>query len=92
MTVTSADAESPPLADRAARGAERIIRVLGDGRTGVTLLAVAGLANLVAALVPGGAELLAGPWRDGLQHCPREQTGDQQHHARERGHGAKEGL
>ncbi len=61
MGATSADAESPPIADRAARGAERIIRFLGDGRTGVALLAVAGLANLIAALVPGGAELLAGP-------------------------------
>jgi cytochrome c biogenesis protein len=61
MAVSSADAESPPLAERAARRAERIIRIGGDGRTGVALLAVAGLANLVAALVPGGAEILAGP-------------------------------
>lgn len=61
MAVTSADAESPPIAERAARLAERIIRVLGDGRTGLALLAAAGVANLVAALLPGGAELLAGP-------------------------------
>ena len=61
MAATSAGVEPLPAAERAARLAERVIRVIGDGRTGLVLLAAAGIANLVAALAPAGAELLAGP-------------------------------
>jgi cytochrome c biogenesis protein ResB len=47
-------------ADRAARTAERVLRAAGDGRVGVALLALTGIANVIAALLPGGPELLRG--------------------------------
>lgn len=50
-----------PVADRVARGAEAALRALGDARTGAAMIGLTGLANLAAALVPGGPALLAGP-------------------------------
>lgn len=50
-----------PVADRVARGAESLLRLLGDARTGALLIAATGLANLAAALLPAGASLLGGP-------------------------------
>lgn len=47
-----------PVAERLARGAERLLRAFGDARTGVALLALLGLANAVAALLPDGPRLL----------------------------------
>jgi len=35
--------------DRLARGAERLLRLLGDARTGLVLLLLTGLANAVVA-------------------------------------------
>ncbi|MGZ8562990.1 MAG: hypothetical protein ACXWWU_05160, partial [Candidatus Limnocylindria bacterium] len=61
MASTRAAVEAAPAADRVARGAERVLRLVGDGRTGLALLAAAGLANAVAAFLPGGPALLDGP-------------------------------
>ena len=58
--MARAAATRPPSADRLARGAERVLRALGDARLGVALLLVATIANVVAALVPGGGGLLRG--------------------------------
>lgn len=58
MATPRAATRATPAADRPARQAERWLRALGDGRTGVLLLAAVGLANVVAALVPGGAAVL----------------------------------
>ena len=60
MVATPAEVGAVPAGDRLARGAERVLRVAGDGRLGLALLAVTGLANLVAAFLPGGARLLEG--------------------------------
>ena len=43
-----------------ARAAERILRLLGDARTGLVLLLVAGAANGLAALLPDGPARLDG--------------------------------
>jgi hypothetical protein len=58
--TTRAVAPAAPIADRAARAAEAVLRIAGDGRVGAGLLAVTGLANVVAALVPDGQALLRG--------------------------------
>ena len=58
MAATRATAGSPPATDRLSRHAERLLRLLGDGRLGLVLLLVAGAANVVAALLPDGPELL----------------------------------
>ena len=58
--ATRAAVPAVSAADRAARAAERVLRAAGDGRVGVALLVGTGLANVVAALVPGGPELLRG--------------------------------
>lgn len=58
MGVRAAAATRQPVGDRVARGAERALRLLGDGRLGLTLLLLAGLANVVAALLPDGPRLL----------------------------------
>jgi cytochrome c biogenesis protein len=50
-----------PAGERLARSAERILRTVGDARTGIGLLFLTGLVNLVAALLPGGPRLLEGP-------------------------------
>jgi cytochrome c biogenesis protein ResB len=47
--------------DRAARGAERLLRVAADARLALGLLLVAGVANAIAAALPGGPALLASP-------------------------------
>lgn len=60
MAPSRAASRLPP-AERAARGAESMLRGLGDARTGVALIALTGLANLGAALAPGGPALLDGP-------------------------------
>ena len=61
MSATPATVQTVPVADRAARAAERVLRLAGDGRTGLALLAATGLANAAAAVLPDGRELLAGP-------------------------------
>ncbi len=61
MSATRAAVHAVPAAERAARGAERFLRVVGDGRTGIVLLVAAGAANVAAALLPDGQELLQGP-------------------------------
>lgn len=60
MAATRAEVGAIPTGDRLARGAERLLRVAGDGRVGLVLLAATGLANAVAALLPGGPRLLEG--------------------------------
>jgi cytochrome c biogenesis protein ResB len=60
MATPRAAARTAPAAARPARAAERALRLLGDGRTGLALLAAVGLANLLAALMPGGGALLDG--------------------------------
>ena len=59
MAAAPATAASPPATDRLSRGAERLLRVLGDGRLGLGLLFAAGVANVVAALLSDGPALLA---------------------------------
>ena len=66
MATPRAATRATPAADRPARLAERWLRALGDGRTGVLLLAAVGLANVLAALVPGGAAVLDGAWYGAL--------------------------
>jgi hypothetical protein len=61
MATTRAAVAAAPAADRAARAAERMLRFVGDGRTGLALLGAAGLANAVSAFLPGGPALLDGP-------------------------------
>ncbi|HVM25115.1 MAG TPA: cytochrome c biogenesis protein ResB [Candidatus Limnocylindrales bacterium] len=47
-----------PTDDRLVRGAERALRLLGDGRTGIALLLLVGLLNVAAALHPDGPRAL----------------------------------
>jgi hypothetical protein len=51
-------AAATPAGDRLARGAERVLRVAGDARTGMVLLLLTGLANAVAAFLPDGPSRL----------------------------------
>jgi cytochrome c biogenesis protein len=60
MAATRAEVGATPTGDRLARAAERFLRVAGDGRVGLVLLAATGLANAVAAVLPGGPRLLDG--------------------------------
>ena len=60
MAATRAATAAAPTGDRLARGAERLLRLAADGRVGLALLAATGLANAVAALLPGGPRLLDG--------------------------------
>lgn len=60
MAVSRATAGPAPAADRLARGAERLLRLLGDGRTGLALLGATGIVNAVAAALPGGPRNLDG--------------------------------
>jgi hypothetical protein len=60
MAATRAEVGPVPASDRLARAAERILRVAGDGRVGLVLLAATGMANGVAALLPAGPRLLDG--------------------------------
>ena len=57
MTRTRVPLARSP-ADRVARGAERVLRLAGDGRTGILLLIVAGIANALGALLPDGPAML----------------------------------
>lgn len=47
-----------PAGERLARGAERVLRLLGDARAGLILLLLTGLANAAAAFLPGGPLML----------------------------------
>ena len=58
MAATRATAASPSAIDRLSRGAERALRLFGDGRLGLALLLTAGVVNVVAALLPEGPALL----------------------------------
>ena len=58
MVASRVADRSISAADRLARGAERLLRLLGDARTGLVLLLLTGLANAVAAFLPGGPRLL----------------------------------
>lgn len=58
--TTRAVAPATPVADRVARAAEGLLRLVGDGRIGAALLALTGVANVAAALLPAGRELLRG--------------------------------
>lgn len=58
MGARAAAATGLPVGDRLARGAERALRLLGDGRLGLALLLLAGLANVAAAFLPDGPRLL----------------------------------
>lgn len=60
MAASRAATAAVPSGDRLARGAERLLRLAGDGRVGLGLLAATGLANAVAALLPAGPRLLDG--------------------------------
>jgi cytochrome c biogenesis protein len=63
MAATRAEVGSgTPTGERLSRSAERILRVAGDGRVGLALLAATGLANAVAAFLPAGPALLDGLW------------------------------
>jgi len=58
MATPRAAVAATPAADRLARDAERLLRIIGDGRTGLVLLIATGLANAVAAFLPDGPRLL----------------------------------
>ncbi|MCA1588550.1 MAG: hypothetical protein LC744_07835, partial [Chloroflexi bacterium] len=58
MAATRVAGRPNPAAERLARGAERLLRLVGDARAGLILLLLTGLANGVAALLPGGPRLL----------------------------------
>ena len=58
MDATRVAGRPIPAGERLARGAERILRVLGDARTGLVLLLLTGVANAAAAFLPGGPRLL----------------------------------
>jgi cytochrome c biogenesis protein len=60
MGATRAMVRSAPAAERLALAAERLLRLAGDGRVGLALLAATGIVNAVAALMPGGSRLLDG--------------------------------
>jgi cytochrome c biogenesis protein len=60
MTLRRAAAAPARTDDRLARLAERALRLLGDARVALALLLLAGGANAVAALLPGGPDALDG--------------------------------
>ena len=60
MAASTGAAGNAPRPDRLAVGAERILRLLGGARVGLVLLLLTGVANLVAAVLPGGASRLDG--------------------------------
>ena len=62
MAATRAEVGAVPAGDRLARAAERFLRIAGDGRVGLVLLAATGLANAVAAFLPARPALLDGLW------------------------------
>jgi cytochrome c biogenesis protein ResB len=58
MTPARVASAAAPAGDRLARGAERVLRAVGDARTGLLLLLLTGLANAVAAFLPDGPRRL----------------------------------
>jgi hypothetical protein len=60
MAASRGAAGVAPRPERLAVSAERVLRLLGGARVGLALLLLTGLANLVAAIVPGGAAGLDG--------------------------------
>jgi len=60
MAASRGAAGVAPRSDRLAISAERILRILGEARAGLVLLLLTALANLVAALLPGGPARLNG--------------------------------
>ena len=53
-------ARPAPIADRFSRGAERLLRALGDARIRLALLLLTGAVNVAAALLLAGPDLLNG--------------------------------
>lgn len=60
MTPSRAAVAASPAGDRLVTGAERVLRIAGDARSGLVLLLLAGLANALAALLPDGPARLNG--------------------------------
>ena len=60
MAASRGAAGVAPRSDRLAISAERVLRLLGGTRVGLALLLLTGLANVIAAIVPGGAAGLEG--------------------------------
>ncbi|MGH2383298.1 MAG: cytochrome c biogenesis protein ResB [Candidatus Limnocylindria bacterium] len=60
MTAPRAAVGATRAGEPFARAAERVLRLLGDARTGLLLLLVAGAANALAALLPDGPTRLDG--------------------------------
>ena len=60
MAASGAQVGVTPIGEHLARAAERFLRIAGDGRVGLVLLAATGLANAVAAFLPGGPRMLDG--------------------------------
>ena len=60
MAATRAEVGASPTGERLARAAEQLLRIAGDGRVAVALLVAVGLANAVAAFLPGGVRILEG--------------------------------
>ena len=58
MAATRVAGRPISRSDRTARAAERALRLVGDARVGLGLLLAVGVANAVAALLPGGPRLL----------------------------------
>jgi cytochrome c biogenesis protein len=60
MTPARVAAAATPVGDRLARGSERLLRTLGDGRVGFVLLLATGAVNAMGALLPDGPARLDG--------------------------------
>lgn len=60
MTSSRVAVGATPAGDRLVRASERLLRLLGDARTGLVLLLLAGAANALAALLPDGPARLDG--------------------------------
>ena len=58
MTPSRVAVAATPSGDRVARAAERLLRVIGDARTGMVLLLAVAAANAGAAFLPDGPRLL----------------------------------
>jgi cytochrome c biogenesis protein len=59
MAAPASAAATVSATDRTARWAERVLRLLADARLAIGLLLLVGLANVAAALGPGGSAWLA---------------------------------
>jgi len=60
MTPSRAAVSVTPAGERLVSASERLLRLLGDARTGLVLLLLAGTANALAALLPDGPTRLDG--------------------------------